>query len=201
MKIIKQSIFSILEKVCNLFILNTLFLVSCIPIVTIFPAMISVYSVLKEWDIHQENAVVKPYFKELKKNLKVGLYVEILWIIFVLFICMLFSFINSLEGIAKEFGVVVFLITVVLLLSFSVFSLPLLAEYKIDLRKIFLTVFKVSFSFFSTTVILIMITAISMIFLIIFPPSMYFIFSLYGYVSYKILNEKFKIINQIKQFT
>lgn len=75
----------IMGKVADLIILNIVFMITCIPIVTIGPALIGLYEVTLKMVKNQESYIVKSYMQAFKANMKrgisVGIVVEIVALI------------------------------------------------------------------------------------------------------------------------
>lgn len=61
-----------LTKVADLIILNILFLICCIPIVTIGAASTALYTVTMKSVRDEESYVIRSYFKAFKDNFKIG---------------------------------------------------------------------------------------------------------------------------------
>lgn len=61
-----------LGKLADLFILNILYLICCIPIVTIGAATTALYTVTLKSVKNEESYIVKSFFKAFKSNLKIG---------------------------------------------------------------------------------------------------------------------------------
>jgi uncharacterized membrane protein YesL len=58
----------------NLFILNIFWIVSCLPIVTIVPATTAMFSVVRQWQLHQDTSVVKELLQVFKRKLQAKFY-------------------------------------------------------------------------------------------------------------------------------
>lgn len=67
----KINFFQRIDKIGDLFFLNILFVVSCVPIITIGAAFVALYSfTIKMVDNKEGSSVVKSYFKAFKDNFK-----------------------------------------------------------------------------------------------------------------------------------
>lgn len=82
MNILNSRFYIFLEKVSNLFILNVIWLIACLPIITIFPATAAMFSVIRQWKLHDETSVFMPFTKHFKLNFKQSLLIGLLWIPF-----------------------------------------------------------------------------------------------------------------------
>lgn len=72
-----------MSRVADLIILNVLFLISCIPLLTIGAASAALYTVCFRIGTDREQGVFRSYFRAFRENFKQG---TILWLIFVVFL-------------------------------------------------------------------------------------------------------------------
>lgn len=122
-----------MARIADLVILNLLFLVSCIPLVTIGAASAALYTVCFRIGTDREQGVCRSYFRAFRENFRQG---TILWLILVLFI--IAGFVNTLLLYSLEGGLhYLFLVTSVLLvlavLMFS-YTFPLISQFSNDIR-------------------------------------------------------------------
>lgn len=61
-----------LAKIADIFILNMLFLLCCIPIITIGPALTALYTVTLKAVRNEESYIIKSFFQAFKRNFKIG---------------------------------------------------------------------------------------------------------------------------------
>lgn len=87
-----QSVFSpdskvmqALSRVFDLMVLNCLFLLCCLPVVTVGPASAAMYTVCFRLGTDREEGVVRPFFRAFRENLRQGV---IAWLLFLLFFAM-----------------------------------------------------------------------------------------------------------------
>jgi len=68
-----SPIMNVLGRITDFIILNLIFLITCIPIVTIGPALTALYSVTLKMVKNEESYVFKGYFKAFKANFKISI--------------------------------------------------------------------------------------------------------------------------------
>ena len=118
-----------LSKICDMVCLNILWLVCCIPIVTIGASTTALYSVMLKMVKNEEGYIFRGFFKAFKENFKQS---TIMWLLFaVLWIVwwLDFNFAGALPG---QFSLVIrafFLLLGFLLLSVMTYAFPLTARY------------------------------------------------------------------------
>lgn len=92
----------ILNKTGDLIILNIVFLVTCIPIVTIGSALSAMYSVTLKMCKDEESYIVRGYFKAFKANLKQTIIVYVIMFLVGIVIYLDFFYIQYFpDGIGK----------------------------------------------------------------------------------------------------
>ena len=118
-----------LSKICDMVCLNILWLVCCIPIVTIGASTTALYSVMLKMVKNEEGYIFRGFFKAFKENFKqstlMWLLFAVLWIVWWLD----FNFAGALPG---QFSLVIrafFLLLGFLLLSVMTYAFPLTARY------------------------------------------------------------------------
>ena len=69
----REKLFSVFDKFGDLFVLNMVFFVTCLPIITIGPSFIALYTVTNKMVRNIEGPVFQEYWKAFKANLKQGI--------------------------------------------------------------------------------------------------------------------------------
>lgn len=120
-------------RIADLVTLNLLFLLSCVPLVTIGAASTALYTVCFRIGTEREQGVCRSYFQAFRENFKQG---TILWLILALFL--ITGFLNTLLLYSLEGGLhYLFLLTAILVvLAVMMFSyaFPLVSQFSNDIR-------------------------------------------------------------------
>lgn len=98
-----SGIFQFLSRVADLMILNIIFLVTCIPIVTIGAAWTALYYMTLKMVRNEESYIVRGYFKSFKENFKQS---TIMWLVILVMILLLvfdYRIVNVMEGNMAQF--------------------------------------------------------------------------------------------------
>lgn len=120
-----------LNKVAQLFYINICWLIACIPVITIGPASIALYSTIEKCLINNRGYAISGFWKEVKANFKSGIKV---WIpMFLAMLVMGFDisyFYNTVkEGHAWGLVYLVFLVILVLTLLTALYSFAYMAKF------------------------------------------------------------------------
>jgi len=70
MNFMNSKVYSTFEVVCNLFLLNLLWLLMCLPVVTIFPATAAMFGVVRQSVLYKDSSIFTSFFRYFKENFK-----------------------------------------------------------------------------------------------------------------------------------
>lgn len=118
-----------MSRIGDLLLLNLMFLISCVPIITIGAATTAMYTLCFRFDTDRERGLIKSYFIAFKDNFKQA---TILWLIILL--CGATACINVyifyiMSGVIP-FLYVVFLILLVLVVLIASYTFPLVSQFQ-----------------------------------------------------------------------
>ncbi len=74
----ENPFFRFMGRVADLMILNVIFLVCCIPVVTIGPAITALYYTTLKMVRNEESYIVKGFFHSFKQNLRQGIIINLI---------------------------------------------------------------------------------------------------------------------------
>src|ERR671917_1135907 len=79
MNIMDTRAYQWLETATDFFLLNLLWLVACLPVVTIFPSTAAMFGVVRDWTRGRETGVFGAFVLRFRQNLRQSLAVGMLW--------------------------------------------------------------------------------------------------------------------------
>ena len=124
------------EKVLDIVTVNLLFVVSCLPIVTIGIAKISLYQTIFEIKNSRRVPVFKTYIRAFKQNLKLGLQLGLLELGIVLISVLDLYLFWGQEGLAFQLLKVICLGILIFLTLVMLASYPIAARYELAWKEI-----------------------------------------------------------------
>lgn len=128
------GIFGFVNRVGDLIILNLLFLVTCIPIVTIGPSLVALYTVMLKLAKNQEGYAVRGYLKAFRDNVKQSLLVGVsLEIILAILGYDAWALMQTTESYNSA-GFVVTVLAVLIISAAMQYLFPLMARYDNKIR-------------------------------------------------------------------
>lgn len=153
--------FRILDIFAHFVLLNTLWLIACIPIITIFPATTALYSVVRKWVTEGTDAgSVKLFYFSFKENFKKSFIIGFLWLIasLILFVDMFILF--QIEFTGKYFVFVLLSISTILYVFTSIYVFFVMVQYELSIKNIIKNALILSVSrLFHTLLFLVIIAA------------------------------------------
>lgn len=124
------------EKVLDIVTVNLLFVVSCLPIVTIGIAKISLYQTIFEIKKSRRVPVFKTYIRAFKQNLKLGLQLGLLELGIVLISVLDLYLFWGQEGLAFQLLKVICLGILIFLTLVMLASYPIAARYELAWKEV-----------------------------------------------------------------
>ncbi len=156
-----SPIMRFLSKIADLFILNFLFLLCSIPIVTIGASSIALYSITLKSVRNEESYIVRNFFLAFRKNLKMGL---IAWIMVLLFGAILFFDFQFLPFVPAPFGTILRVLTLFVLFLYAIVTLylfPYIARFENTIAGSFKNAFLLAVVHLPYTLLLVVILALT----------------------------------------
>lgn len=200
-----------LTRIADLIILNLLFLVCCIPVFTIGPAITAVYYVTLKMVKNEECYIVKGFFKSFKQNFKQGVAIWLIILAACFVIITDFRILefgnNPVQGVSSGLSgavIIVLLVSVVILLFVFMYVFPVLAKFDNTVKNTMKNALFMSIRHLPFTVLIILIHLIPFIVFYVFPPAMLFIIISYALCAYGcsfIFNKIFSIYAKATEIT
>lgn len=154
---IDGPVMSFLNKVADLVWLNILYIICCIPIVTIGASTTALYYVTMKMISNEEGYITRNFFKSFKQNFKQA---TIIWAIILVVCIVLFFDFRILQLIAfpgkKIFSVVMTAIGMILMLT-MIYIFPLLAKFENTVKNMFKNALILSMAQFPRTLCIVFI--------------------------------------------
>lgn len=191
MNILNSRFYAIMEAVSFFFILNILWMVMCLPIITIFPATAAMFGVIRQYVIKKDSAVFRPFFRFFKENFKQSFILGILVSIFVYILYIDFMLIDTLGKVMQNLLLGSLLLIVSIGLLTSIYIFPMMVHYKLTLWRVVKNSFFFGIKYFPSTLLSIILLVLMLVFLNYFPVTFLLIFSFVAYLVFMICYSRF----------
>jgi len=198
MNFINSRVYSIFETATNLLLLNLLWLLMCLPVVTIFPATAAMFGVVRQMALYKESSVFKPFFRYFKENFKQSFLLGMLWLVLAFLFYYDYKFMYELGSIRMILVPILFFF--VIIYSFTtIFLFPVMVHYKANWRGVIKNALFISIIQFPKTILALLILVVTGVIVMALPITGFIIFSISAYGLFSICNRSFRKIEQVKE--
>lgn len=191
-----NPVLDFINTLCSFIALNLVFLLTCLPVITIGSALSSLYVVTLKEARGEYGYLVRTYLKEFKNNLRSGTASFLILLAIGAVLLYNIVFWKALDSIL---GSVLFAVVLVggigYYLVFS-YTFPLIARFENRTGQTLKNAFLIALSNFKATLFLLLIDALAFFFCIFLPPAKLFMvlfgFALIAYSKSFVFKEVFK---------
>ncbi|PLS04268.1 YesL family protein [Neobacillus cucumis] len=122
----KTSVF--LKTVTNIVILNFLWVICSMPVLTIGPSTAAMYGVIRKWHVYKDESVIRSFIHEYRLFFKQGFMVGTLWIFFGLLLLLDVYFFLQVPSIVKVVLIGVTGVALIVYLLISALLFPIMVH-------------------------------------------------------------------------
>jgi uncharacterized membrane protein YesL len=194
-KIMDNKLYKTMDFLKNIFLLNTLWLLMCIPIVSIFPATTAMFAVLREWKTEGDIQVLSTYFRFLKENFKQGFFIGVVWLVFTSLLLGDFIITNQLNSNVKYVLFSLFFLLTIVYLFVTIMIFPVMAHYRVSWKGAIKNAFLLSIANLHHTILSLLILAAAILFCFYFPGATLVCFSMAAFLINALVSRGFQSVN------
>lgn len=143
---LKESFLDFMHKLFDLTVLNWLWLLCCLPVLTIGPATAAVYSVTLKMARDEDNGVAKPFFRAFRENFLQALLLSLALALLLVVAAGDAWFARGQEGALHTLYIVLAVVLAAIALTLAAFGFALMARYRNGLKKHILNAFALAFT-------------------------------------------------------
>lgn len=173
---VDSPFYKFMSRFWDMAVLNFLWFICCIPIITIGPSTVAAFTVTLKMVDEEEGYIARNFFKAFKANLKQGIPLGLIAIVCVIVVNFDFQLFNVIEG-NPMMPLIVGMFSLTFFIMGLVYAFPLMARYENTLVNTIKNSFKLSIRYFGRTLAMIFILLVE-IFIFTFPISIIRIFGL-----------------------
>lgn len=184
----ESKFFEALGKITDLVVLNFLFIISCIPIITIGASLSATYSVAMKMVRDEETYIAKEYIKRFKENFKDSTIVWFLIMVVgsVFAIDLYISGMISSEVTRKVFQFMFTLIGVILMFIIT-YVFPLISKFENTIKNTLKNSILISIQNLPYTIIMVVVNLSPMIIIFLFGSYWGYIVFFYTVIGYGVM--------------
>ena len=189
-----NKFFTFMGKVADLMILNVIFIICCIPIVTIGPALTAMNYVTLKMARNEESYIIRSFLKSFKENLKQGILIWLIMLVLGIVLITDYMIMRNLDSgfmqvIKYGLGMITFIYLMVMLYIF-----PLLSKFDNTLKNTFKNAILMSIRHLPFTILMMLITYIPLGATILLPIVLVYgaiVWIMIGFSLIAFINAKF----------
>ncbi|MFF3023237.1 YesL family protein [Gottfriedia sp. NPDC057948] len=192
MNILNSRFLQFAEKIVDLFLLNILWLIMCIPVITIFPATVSMYGVIRKWTMGKEtNGVFRTFLLLFRECFLQSFGLSVLWVTLGFFIYIDFRILHFDGSLMHLILLGILCLLSLFFISITVYLFPIMAHFDTNWKNVIKNSITLVTRYPLLTILLIMISFISLYLVYLLPLFIFILGSVTAYFSYTICHKLF----------
>lgn len=164
--------FAFMSKIADLIILNILWCICCVPIVTIGPATIALYYVTLKMVKNEESYIFKSFFKSFRLNLKQGIGIWVMLFLSAAIVIVDIYIMVKWDFKYKFAFIVVFLCLLIVWSFITLYVFPLLSTFDNTVKQTIKNSLLMSIRHLPKTILMFLITLIPLLLFAFIPQFM-----------------------------
>jgi uncharacterized membrane protein YesL len=198
MDILNSKLYRAIEILISFLLLNLLWILLSLPVVTAFPATAAMFGVVREWGRGTDSGALEPFFRHLKANFAQSFWIGLIWIVLGAALWIDFFLLGAAEAWAQ---VPLFLLLALGTLCYaftSMYLFPVMVNYVNDWRTVIKNSFLISLSQLWITLLCVFICVLVLLVVLFVPVTGLLAGSLTAYAVYWLCKRAFSRIEAAK---
>lgn len=192
--------FRILDIFAHFVLLNVLWIILCIPVLTIFPATTALFSVVRKWVSEGTDAgVFHLFFTSFKENFKKSFTIGIMWTIAGSILYFDLALLLEIEFTGRYFLFILLIFSAIIYIFISIYLFFLLAHYDLSVLHTIKNALLLSVSNLYHTVLCLVIIGGASIIIYYFPVFIMIFGSVLAFILYNIFHKLLYKIQEKKE--
>jgi uncharacterized membrane protein YesL len=184
-----------LETATDFFLLNLMWLVACLPVVTIFPSTAAMFGVVRDWVRKKEGSLTRTFVARFRENFGQSLLIGVVWTVFGVALVLDFLVANQLSYWAGVVMKSVLVLASSVYAFGSVFLFPVMVHYDTDWKTVIKNSLLLSVGRLPTTVVCLVFSVILVVLTVVFPFLIIITGSITAYFVYRLCDREFRKID------
>ena len=195
MNILDTRVYRWLETATDFFLLNLMWLVACLPVVTIFPSTAAMFGVVRDWVRGKEGSLTRTFITRFRENLWQSLLVGAIWTVFGVALILDFLVANQLSYWAEIVLKSVLVLVCAVYAFGSVYLFPVMVHYEADWKTVIKNSLLISIGRLPTTLACLVFLAVMVGLTVVVPFLVVITGSITAYVVYRLCDRVFRQID------
>ena len=195
MNILDTRVYRWLETATDFFLLNLIWLVACLPVVTIFPSTAAMFGVVRDWVREKESSLTRTFIARFRENLGQSLLVGTIWAVFGIALFLDFLVASQLSYWAEIVLKSVLLFVSTVYAFGSVYLFTVMVHYDTDWKTVIKNSLLISVGSLPTTLACLVFLVVIVGLTVVVPFLVVITGSITAYVVYKLCDRVFRQID------
>jgi uncharacterized membrane protein YesL len=184
-----------LEVATDFFLLNLMWLVACLPVVTVFPSTAAMFGVVRDWVRGKEGSLTRTFITRFRENLGQSLLVGAIWAVFGVALFLDFLVANQLSDWAEIVLKSVLVLVSTVYAFGTVYLFPVMVHYDTDWKTVIKNSLLISIGSLPTTLVSLLFLVVMVGLTVVVPFLVVISGSITAYVVYRLCDRVFRNID------
>ena len=153
-----NKFFTVMGRVADLIMLNVVFLICCLPIVTIGASLTALHYVTLKMTRNEESYIIRSFFKSFKQNFKQATVINLIMLAVAAILYMDLRIVGNIDGTMSQVLYIVFFAFGILYMMVFLYIYPVLAKFYNSIKNTFRNAFLMAIRHLPYTVLMAVIT-------------------------------------------
>jgi uncharacterized membrane protein YesL len=199
MNVLDTRVYRWFEVATDFFLLNLMWLVACVPVVTIFPSTAAMFGVVRDWSREKEGGLVRAFASRFRENFAQSLLVGVLWALFGTALVLDFFVAGRLSFVPEVVMKSLLVLATVLYVSASVFLFPVMVHYEMGWKALVKNSLLFSIGRLPTTAACLLFVAVVAGLTAFLPVLIFITGSVTAYVVYVLCGREFAKLDAVSR--
>jgi uncharacterized membrane protein YesL len=191
MNILDSRVYRWLEVATDFFLLNLMWLVACLPVVTIFPSTAAMFGVVRDWVRQKEGSLTRTFVARFRENFGQSLLIGVVWTVFGVALVLDFLVANQLSYWPGVVMKAVLVLASSVYAFGSVFLFPVMVHYDTDWKTVIKNSLLLSIGRLPITIVCLVLVVVTAGLSVIFPFLLIITGSITAYFVYRLCDREF----------
>lgn len=185
MNSLHNRFYSALNTTVDLFLLNLLWVITMLPLITFFPATAALFGVVRRRVLQKETeGIFKSFFQLFKANFKQSFVISIIWSALALFLYFDYRIIDPSSSVGQLILYIILVIGILLFSSISIYLFPIMVHFELSWKHVIRNAFLFSLMNPVLTILLLIIVTAATALFYLYPATIFIIGSFEAYAVY-----------------
>ena len=149
-----NKFFTVMGRVADLIMLNVVFLICCLPIVTIGASLTALHYVTLKMARNEESYIIRSFFKSFKQNFKQATVINLIMLAVAAILYMDLRIVGNIDGTMSQVLYIVFFAFGILYMMVFLYIYPVLAKFYNSIKNTFRNAFLMAIRHLPYTVLM-----------------------------------------------